>query len=326
MIDFVKFYKPIVICSLLISSCSTTNQLVTVECSEGRCEFEGRENQNERLDKEGEKLELPNDNSAIEISNDFPIPEESQALIRTGEVPRPKKIFSSQGSETVEIRRLGEIYWVYAESLPSKTWPLIKDFLANGFSLVEESPSEGMISSQNLSSGENFYIRLEHGIKNNSSEVYLIDQNNNSLDISFFESLAGYISENLPGYEGNSIAAQSLNLNKKARIVYVRKEIGIEFRLGYERAWSAISRAVEKSDFRVIDRNRELRYIQLSLNNPTTTRFFNFFGSPEENNADVDYELTFTTVGENTLLEFKKVSDTAVSVNEIVDEINENLS
>ena len=117
-----------------------------------------------------------------------------------------------------------------------------------------------------------------------------------------------------------------INLNKKARIVYVRKEIGIEFRLGYERAWSAISRAVEKSDFRVIDRNRELRYIQLSLNNPTTTRFFNFFGSPEENNADVDYELTFTTVGENTLLEFKKVSDTAVSVNEIVDEINENLS
>jgi len=38
-------------------------------------------------------------------------------------------------------------------------------------------------------------------------------------ETAFYESMAKYISENLPGYQGNSIAAQSLNLNKKARIV-----------------------------------------------------------------------------------------------------------
>jgi len=35
--------------------------------------------------------------------------------------------------------------------------------------------------------------------------------------------MASYLSENLPGYQGDSIAAQGLNLNKKARIVYVKK-------------------------------------------------------------------------------------------------------
>ena len=36
-------------------------------------------------------------------------------------MPRPKKIFSSTGSESVEVRRLGEIYWIYVEALPSKS-------------------------------------------------------------------------------------------------------------------------------------------------------------------------------------------------------------
>ena len=54
-------------------------------------------------------------------------------------------------------------------------------------------------------------------------------------------------------------------MNKKARIVYVKKEIGIEFRLPFERTWSAISRAIEKTGYEVSDRNRELKYIQIKV-------------------------------------------------------------
>ena len=53
--------------------------------------------------------------------------------------------------------------------------------------------------------------------------------------------------------------------------------------------------------------------------------FFSFF-SRSNNTADVDYELTFTQSGENTILEFKKLSNTSISVNDLVDQINENLS
>ena len=106
--------------------------------------------------------------------------------------------------------------------------------------------------------------------------------------------------------------------------MYIRKEIGIEFKLSYERAWSAISRALERTKYTVSDRNRELKYIQIDLEE-SNSGFFNFFGS-DDSESEVDYELVFTQSGENTLLEFKKLSNTQVSVNELVDKINENLS
>lgn len=306
---------------IILASCASNN-IATLECDKGNCTLE-RINENERLVDEGEEL-IINDNVSFEPSNDFPYPEKGENLLKEGEVPRPKKIFSSEGSEQVEIRRLGEIYWIYAEALPSKAWPLVKDFLGNGYNLLEEMPESGVINSESVATGEKLVVRVEHGIKNNSSEIYLYDEMNQVKETAFYESMAKYISENLPGYQGNSIAAQSLNLNKKARIVYIRKEIGIEFKLSYERAWSAISRALEKTDFKISDRNRELKYIQIDLEE-SGSGFFNFFGS-QDSEAEVDYELVFSQSGENTLLEFKKLSDTQVSVNELVDKINENLS
>ena len=306
---------------IILASCASNN-IATLECDKGNCTLE-RINENERLVDEGEEL-IINDNVSFEPSNDFPYPEKGENLLKEGEVPRPKKIFSSEGSEQVEIRRLGEIYWIYAEALPSKAWPLVKDFLGNDYNLLEEMPESGVINSESVVTGEKLVVRVEHGIKNNSSEIYLYDEMNQVKETAFYESMAKYISENLPGYQGNSIAAQSLNLNKKARIVYIRKEIGIEFKLSYERAWSAISRALEKTDFKISDRNRELKYIQIDLEE-SGSGFFNFFGS-QDSEAEVDYELVFSQSGENTLLEFKKLSDTQVSVNELVDKINENLS
>ena len=94
--------------------------------------------------------------------------------------------------------------------------------------------------------------------------------------------------------------------------------------MSFERTWSAISRAIDRTNYAVADRNRELRYIQLDLEEEDDG-FFSFFGSSEAD-KDVDYELVFTEIGENTLLEFKKLSDTEVTVNELVDKINENLS
>ena len=183
-------------------------------------------------------------------------------------------------------------------------------------------------------------VTLEHGIKNNSSEIYLANNDKTSKDQVFFEEMASYLSENLPGYQGDSIAAQGLNLNKKARIVYVKKEIGIEFRLPFDRTWSAISRAIEKTGYEVSDRNRELRYIQFKVKKENTGWLNNLFSPanterycPEggclfdgEENVDADYELIFSQSENNTLLEFKKLSNTNVTVDQLVDEINESLS
>tara|TARA_Y100000748_G_C15494546_1_gene487746 strand:+ start:76 stop:1086 length:1011 start_codon:yes stop_codon:yes gene_type:complete len=323
--------------TLILESCSVTENTEKY-CPEDGCLLV-RENPNDRFNEEVAKSDIEQEFEALEVSNDFPYPPEGQSYLKEGLVPRPKKIFSSEGSESVEVRRLGGIYWIYMEALPSKTWPLMKDYLFdNQYNLIFESAESGKITAEK--SADKMFVTLEHGIKNNSSEIYLSNEDKTSKDQEFFEQMASYLSENLPGYQGDSIAAQGLNLNKKARIVYVKKEIGIEFRLPFERTWSAISRAVEKAGYEVSDRNRELRYIQIKVKKENTGWLNNLFSPvnnerycPEggclfdgEENVDADYELIFSESEENTLLEFKKLSNTNITVDQLVDEINESLS
>ena len=318
-----KIFSVILICIFVLQNC-TIPESRKPYCPENGCLLEKRENPNERYSDEGKELEDNDQLQSLEVLDEFPYPPKSPSFIKEGEVPRPKKIFSSQGSENVEVRRLGEIYWIYIEAIPSKSWPLIKDFLLdNEYELLNDDPTLGKITAEKTSQ---FFLTLEHGIKNNSSEVYLLDSNNNSMELEYFEKLAAYMSENLPGYEGNSIAAQGLNLNKKARIVYVKKEIGIEFRLPFDRTWSAISKAVEKADLKIADRNRDLKYIQIKLDKEEEGFFRNLFNAQNQDEVEADYELIFSQSEGNTILEFKKLSDTEISVDELVDIINESLS
>lgn len=318
-----KIFSVILICIFVLQNC-TIPESRKPYCPENGCLLEKREDPNERYSDEGKELEDYDQLQSLEVLDEFPYPPKSPSFIKEGEVPRPKKIFSSQGSENVEVRRLGEIYWIYIEALPSKSWPLIKDFLLdNEYELLNDDPTLGKITAKKASQ---FFLTLEHGIKNNSSEIYLLDSNNNSMELNYFEELAAYISENLPGYEGNSIAAQGLNLNKKARIVYVKKEIGIEFRLPFDRTWSALSKAVEKADLKIADRNRELKYIQIKLDEEDEGFFRNLFSAQNASEVEADYELIFSESEGNTILEFKKLSDIEVSVDELVDIINESLS
>ena len=320
-----------------ITSCSVTDNTEKY-CPEDGCLLV-RENPNDRFIEEAEESNLESEFEGLEIANEFPYPPEGQSYLKEGLIPRPKKIFSSEGSEGVEVRRLGEIYWIYLESLPSKTWPLMKDyFFENNYELSFEDPEKGEI--QAAKDSNKVIVVLEHGIKNNSSEIYLFNEDKTSKDLVDFEDMASYLSENLPGYQGDSIAAQGLNLNKKARIVYVKKEIGIEFKLPFDRTWSAISRAIDKAGYEVSDRNREMKYIQINIeqeNSGWLNNLFSFANSerycPEEGclidgdeNVDADYELIFTESEGGTLLEFKRLSNTEVTVDQLVDKINESLS
>ena len=318
-----KIFSIVLISTLVLQNC-TIPESRKQYCPEDGCLLEKRENPNERYSSEGEVLKTNGEFESLETLDEFPIPPKTPSFIKEGEMPRPKKIFSSIGSENVEVRRLGEIYWIYVETLPSKSWPLIKDFFADEeFELTNDNPTLGKITAQK---DQKLFLTLEHGIKNNSSEIYLLNEKDSSVELAYFEDLAAYISQNLPGYEGNSIAAQGLNLNKKARIVYVKKEIGIEFRLPFDRTWSALSRAVDKADLEVIDRNRELKYIQIKLDAQEGGFFTSLFRRDNDNEGEADYELVFSEVEGNTILEFKKLSNSEFSVDKLVDVINESLS
>ena len=154
-----------------------------------------RENPNERYNEEGEDLVTNSETEDLEISNDYPYPSIENNPLSQSELPRPKKIFSSGNSEKVEIRRLGEIYWIYIEALPSKMWALTKDLLAAQYDIESEDPTSGEIKAKSKANGENINIILEHGIRNNSSEIYLEDNSGTAIDIGFYNSFSNYFVE-----------------------------------------------------------------------------------------------------------------------------------
>ena len=157
-----KIFSVVLICIFVLQNC-TIPESRKPYCPENGCLLEKRENPNERYTDEGNELEDNDQLQSLEVLDEFPYPPKSPSFIKEGEVPRPKKIFSSQGSENVEVRRLGEIYWIYIEALPSKSWPLIKDFLLdNEYELLNDDPTLGKITAKKASQ---FFLALEHGIR-----------------------------------------------------------------------------------------------------------------------------------------------------------------
>ena len=118
-------------------------------------------------------LQLPS--SEIEINKDDHYPPISQGIpaAQIQDIPAPRQIFSSGESNEVQLRRLGELMWVYVETLPSTSWPITKNYFeASTMSIIDADPDAGIIlikHSDNL----NLKITIEHGIKEASTEIFL---------------------------------------------------------------------------------------------------------------------------------------------------------
>ena len=73
---------------------------------------------------------IPSELSSPSKENHYPvIPIDNE--LKNQEVPKPRQIFSSSGNSSVQLRRLGELMWIYIETLPSTSWPISKKLLGN---------------------------------------------------------------------------------------------------------------------------------------------------------------------------------------------------
>ena len=114
-----------------------------------------------------QKLQYNKDDHYPPISQGIPAAE-------VQDIPAPRQIFSSGESNEVQLRRLGELMWVYVETLPSTSWPITKNYFeASPMSIIDADPDAGIMlikHSDNL----NLKITIEHGIKEASTEIFLI--------------------------------------------------------------------------------------------------------------------------------------------------------
>ena len=118
-------------------------------------------------------LTLDDENLQIITDDHYPPITEGIASAEEQDIPAPRQIFSSGESNEVQLRRLGELMWVYIETMPSTAWPIAKNYIeASSMSIVTANPDTGIFiieHSENL----NLQLVIEHGIKEASTEIFL---------------------------------------------------------------------------------------------------------------------------------------------------------
>jgi len=257
------------------------------------------------------------------------------------EVPKPRQIFSAGGASEVQLRRLGDLLWIYVETLPSTTWPITRSFWETSeFQLLDANPETGIMLIE-FNNDINLKLTIEHGIKESSSEIFLsalykTGSTNTDFDQEeiqpFLEDIVNYIADSVGTFSGTSLAAQSLNDRKKSRIFSENEQTVIELDLNFERAWSTVSRAINASKIISNDRNREegIFYVSLSVEEESNISRFNpfsfFRNNPSEQIADPEYIIFVTRSGSKTLIKAEAVSGSLEDAEDLISVLNESLS
>ena len=257
------------------------------------------------------------------------------------EVPKPRQIFSAGGASEVQLRRLGELLWIYVETLPSTTWPITRSYWETSeFQLLDANPETGEMLID-FDEEINFKITIEHGIKESSSEIFLSGVQKDegaSVELDqdeiqpYLEDIVSYIADSVGTFSGTSLAAQSLNDRKKSRIFSENERTVIELDLNFERAWSTVSRAINASQIISNDRNRDegIFYVSLSAQEESDESRFNPFSflrrNPSEQIADPEYIILVSSSGSKTLIRAEAMTGNIQDAEDLLSILNESLS
>jgi len=282
--------------------------------------------------------------SENKIMDYYPVPDEIEGIQASQyEVPLPRQVFSSGTTNQIRLHKLGELRWIYIESLPSSVWPVMKDFMTlSEQGLSFHDPNTGIMESNSFvsSTGVNskLVLKVEHGIRQSSSEVFLshLTQNSqgdwqranveNNIEAEVLREALDYLSS-APNTGGTSLIALNLNLGQKA---VLKNENGIDFiemNLNFSRAWAAVDRALSESLIEVRDLNRDqgLFFVNFGVNEEIGFVRGLFSSNTQEN---VNFIIEVSKVNENKCL-VKVIADTEESegmARDLLSEINQSLS
>ena len=285
-------------------------------------------------------ITLPSDLDSPDTENHYPVGDPSN-LDNVLEVPKPRQIFSSSGDSSVQLRRLGELMWIYIETLPSTSWPISKNYWdTSEYDVIKADPVSGEIDID-FSQSSKLQMRVEHGIKEASTEVFLYKINKISGDIESdpefvqmeMENMIDYYADSLSNFSGTSLAAQNLNEMKKAKIFTEDGMTVISLDLNFDRAWSSVSKALNAAEIVTNDRDRSNGTFYVSFAEKDERRF-RLFGGRSSNDSTQNNQFGQSSQFEITITqENNKSYVRAISKNGNIEEselllskINESLS
>ena len=288
-------------------------------------------------------LKLPSSDVAINKDDHYPPISDGIPAAEIQDIPAPRQIFSSGESNEVQLRRLGELMWVYVETLPSTSWPITKNYFeASSMSIIEADPDAGTMLVK-YSDALNLKVTIEHGIKEASTEVFLSLYNEEE-DISVkqdpefiqqeLEKIVQFFASSASSFSGTSLAAQNLNDRKKAKIFNVNDQTIIELNLGFDRAWSAVSRALEAGNITSndIDRDNGVFLVSYSVESEKNSWFSFLNFNNEENNDSLllgesaEFRILLESKNDKTNIVVESLEGAKEEAEALLSKINELLS
>ena len=283
-------------------------------------------------------IDLPNDLDLSYVENYYPVNQFNSTLTNQ-DVPKPRQIFSTSGDSSVQLRRLGELMWIYVETLPSTSWPISKSFWeTSSYPVLESNPTSGEIIIDYDDSSE-LQMKIEHGIKEDSTEIFLVQTSkvdkeilsNPELIQSELEKLVNYFADSVGQFSGTSLAAQNLNEMKKAKIFVDDGQTVIELDLNFDRAWSSVTKAMSASNIVANDKDRSAGIFYVSYEKQKEKGLFSFlnFGKDDEQGVifkDAEFEVKITEKNNKTYVRAYSKDGKIEPAEELISKINESLS
>ena len=289
-------------------------------------------------EKVGEDMLLPNDLDTIMIENHYPV-EIGETLINDEKVPKPRQIFASSGNSSVQLRRLGELMWIYVETLPSTSWPITKSYWnTSSYETVSANPQTGEIII-NFDESSFLNMKIEHGIKEASTEIFLTQINKSSSELisnpdliqSELSNLVSYFADTVDQFTGTSLAAQNLNDVKKTKIFVENGQTVIELDLNFDRAWSSVTKAMDAAEIFANDKDRSNGIFYVSYAEEDDRGFLSFLNLRKNEDKkvlsdDAQFEVKIIEKNNKTYVRAYSKDGKIEESEKLISKINESLS
>lgn len=288
-----------------------------------------------------EPLKLPDDRSLASLEDHYPVADYQDTSLEIVNIPRPRQVFSSAGNSSVQLRRLGDLMWVYVETLPSTSWPIMSSYWdTSKYDVISKTPNTGVIKIE-FDENSILEMQIEHGIKESSTEIFLnqVSNNNNEyisnpeLIQSELETVVNFFAESINTFSGTSLAAQNLNDLKKSKIFLEKGQTVIELDLNIDRAWSSVTKAINESNIILNDKDRNNGIFYVSNNSSDRSRgIFSFLkrsNKIEKNDFAIgafEFEVRITQKNNKTYVRAYSKNGNIEDSEQLISLINESLS
>ena len=267
------------------------------------------------------------------------------------ETPRPQPLAVGPDSGEFSLQKSGDSRWLLALRPPAEVWPLARQYFeGTGFSIAEERPQTGEFItawqrydrlSPELSrrlggrvtvaapdAQVRLRVRIEPGVQRNTSEIFLTSVErpaDSAANLSFPGRSANQaldsalLDELLAGLErgagqGGSVSLAARSADSQVRVTSGEDGSGnpvLNVEADFDRSWSSIGRALERSDLRIEDLNRSMKIYYLNLSGESDEKpgfFSRLFGSDETGKDR--YQVRLTRLGSGVQVSLEQDADT----------------